>query len=291
MGRLYRSRSIKRSRRSNAEIEALKEAIYAKLEAEQPMTVRHLFYRLVSDSVIEKTEAAYKGVLVRLLGKMRRRGEIPFEWLIDSSRWMRKPTTYNNVLELLNECRETYRRALWRDQNVYVEVWTEKDAIASILYEATEKWDVPLMVCKGFASLSFIHSAATEIRHIGKPTHILFFGDFDPSGLSILQTLERDLREFSGDADITFTRLAVTESQIQELNLPTRPTKRTDSRAKNFKGESVEVDAISTNVLRWLCSHAITQLIEPKALRAALAAEESERESLRIFLDAFDGAL
>src|SRR5262252_5706026 len=36
-------------------------------------------------------------------------------------------------------------------------------------------------------------------------------------------------------------RLAVTEEQIEEWSLPTRPTKRSDSRARSF-GSSVSVD-------------------------------------------------
>src|SRR5262252_11166114 len=46
-------------------------------------------------------------------------------------------------------------------------------------------------------------------------------------------------------------RLAVTEEQIDEWNLPTRPTKRSDSRARSFGSSvSVELDAIDPRRLR-----------------------------------------
>jgi hypothetical protein len=43
-----------------------------------PMTVRQVFYRLVINGVIGKTETEYKSTVVRLLGRMRRDGEVPF---------------------------------------------------------------------------------------------------------------------------------------------------------------------------------------------------------------------
>jgi hypothetical protein len=258
----------------------LKSEIYDLLEAEQPMTIRHCFYRLVSFGVLDKTEAEYKGTLIRLLSKMRRNGEIPFHWLVDSTRWVRQAKTYNSLTEMAENCKRTYRRALWREQPVYVEVWCEKDTIASILSQVTSEFDVPLMVARGFSSITFIYGAAEIIKSQNKPTHILYFGDHDPSGKSISTVLERDLRAFSDGADITFTRLAITEQQIIDLNLPTRPTKKTDSRAKNFVGESVEVDALSAESLKVLVSNAIVELIEPNAYWTVKAAEDSERETL-----------
>ena len=41
-----------------------------------------------------------------------------------------------------------YRRAIWDDQDVYVEIWLEKDALAGVVYDETEKWDVPFMVTR-----------------------------------------------------------------------------------------------------------------------------------------------
>jgi hypothetical protein len=125
-----------------------------------------------------------------------------------------------------------------------VEVWLEKDALAGVLYEETDRWDVPLMVTRGYASLSYLYHAAMRITESRKPAHLYYFGDFDPSGVDITRAVEEGIRELGPDADIEFERVAVTEDQIQSMRLPTRPTKGSDSRRKNFKGDSVEVDAI-----------------------------------------------
>lgn len=85
------------------------------------------------------------------------------------------------------------------------------------------------------------------------------------------------------DADsrtVAFARIAVTEAQIALYDLPTRPTKRTDTRARSFAGESVEVDAIRPSVLRSILTAAIEQHIDPEALRLTRLAEDSEREIL-----------
>jgi hypothetical protein len=136
--------------------------------------VRQLYYQLVSRGVIEKTEAAYKG-LVHNLTVMRRAHEIPFDWLADNTRWMRKPRTYSSLADMLESQQEFYRRALWDQQDCYVEIWLEKDALAGVLYDVTERWDTPLMVTRGYPSLSYLHSAATAIAEKNKTDVFILF--------------------------------------------------------------------------------------------------------------------
>jgi hypothetical protein len=157
------SRPIKRFRRSKAAMQVMREAIIATLKNGQPMTVRQLFYALTVTSTIEKTEAQYKAVK-RLTAKMRRDGSVPYSWLADATRWQRKPVTFSGPEEALRRTAETYRRALWDDALIRPEVWIEKDALAGVLVDVTAEWDVPLMVTRGYPSMSFLHSAATAIK-------------------------------------------------------------------------------------------------------------------------------
>jgi hypothetical protein len=53
----------------------------------------------------------------------------------------------------------------------YVEVWCEKDTIASILSQVTAQFDVPLMVARGFSSITFIYGAAEIIKNQVKSLH------------------------------------------------------------------------------------------------------------------------
>jgi len=88
------------------------------------------------------------------------------------------------------------------------------------------------------------------------------------------------------DAEIYFERLAVRTEQITAWNLPTRPTKATDTRAKNFGEVSVELDAISPNMLRSIIDGAINDHLPQDQLKILKAAESSERELLKSFVDA-----
>lgn len=91
---------------------------------------------------------------------MRRGGDLPYNWLTDSTRLQRKPDTFANIDEALRETARLYRKSLWTNANCYVEVWLEKDALSGVVFPVTADYDVPLMVARGYASLSFLHSAA-----------------------------------------------------------------------------------------------------------------------------------
>lgn len=277
---VYTASPIKRSRRTRAEISGIKEAIYAVVAEEHPMTVRQVFYRLVCSGDIDKTEGEYNATVCRLLTQMRRDGVVPWGWITDFTRAMRKPRTHSSALRAARDTAAHYRRALWNDLDTRVEVWLEKDALAGVLLEETWLYDVPLMVTRGYPSLTFLHGAGQEIEADGKRTFIYYFGDFDPSGLDIPVKVESGLREFAPDAEIYFERVAVTEEQIETLSLPTRPTKQTDSRAKGFQGNSVEVDAIPPLALRALCGGCIEGHLTDDILKVHRAAEKSERQFL-----------
>jgi hypothetical protein len=83
-----------------------------------------------------------------------------------------------------------------------------------VLLEETNQWDVPLMVTRGYSSVSFLHSAAEAIEEKGKPAYLYYFGDHDPSGRDITRATEDGLREFAPGAEIHFERVAVTGTLV-----------------------------------------------------------------------------
>lgn len=275
----YQASPIKRRRRTKADMDCLREAVLAVLNAEGCMTLRGLYYQLVSRGDIEKTEAQYDAI-GRLCVQMRMDGSLPWRLLADSTRWMRKPDTYEGVQAALHEIAQNYKRALWSDAPVTVEVWCEKDALAGVLLDVTADWDVPLMVTRGFPSLSFLQESVTALAWTGKPAFIYYAGDHDPSGLAIDRNIQKRIADFAPDADITFERVAVLPWQIEQWGLPTRPTKGSDTRARNFIGESIEVDAIPSRTLKSIIEGCIRQHITEEYYDAAMAVEQSERDTL-----------
>ncbi len=65
------------------------------------------------------------------------------------------------------------------------------------------------------------------------------------------------------------------------MNLQTRPTKKTDTRCKNFEGESVEVDAIPPKILRSMVKEVIEKQIDQFQLYQSKLVEKEEQELVK----------
>ena len=276
---VYVASDIKRFRRTKAAIGSIKNAIIGILENDNPQTVRQVFYALTVRGAIKKDEVEYQRTVVRLLTEMREAEEIPFEWITDNTRLMRKPASFTSLKSCLESTAHFYRRNVWSQMPVYVEVWVEKDALSGVLVTETEVYDVPLMTARGYSSITFLHNAAKAIKAKNKPAYIYHFGDLDPSGRDAARDIEAKLRRYAPDAEIHFECPAVTREQVEQWNLPTRPTKMTDTRAKKFGSDtSVELDAIPAAKLRALVRGCIEQHIDQKNYEHLKIQEGSERE-------------
>jgi hypothetical protein len=265
----------RRYRRTQSELAEIDAAIYEIAETERPVTIRGLFYRVMSAGLVPKTEQGY-GVVQRQALKMRRAGALPYSWITDGSRLRLQPDSWSGVEAALTYTAQAYRRSLWADQNVHVELWSEKDAIRGVIFPVTAEFDVPLMIARGYSSETFLKETAEEIILDGKPAVVYQLGDHDRDGVRAWRAIQKRLRAFVPDSiDLTFERIAVNPEQITEYNLPTRPDK-TDS---GF-GPCVEVDAIPSTTLRQLVRDAIESWIPPESLRLHRIAERSERTIL-----------
>lgn len=131
---------------------------------------------------------------------------------------------------------------------------------------------------RGYASLSFLHEAAEYIGDLTTPAYVYHLGDFDPSGQDAARKIEETLRQMAPEAEIHFERLAVTERQIGDWRLASRPTKTSDTRSKGFGNLSVELDAVPPRQLRALVQKAIEQHLPPERFAVLKAAEWNEQK-------------
>ena len=265
------------------------DAIYHWAELHKPVTVRQLYYRLVTLNLCAKSENGYKSVQ-RVCANMRNDGILPWLWITDQTRWQRKPDSYDNLQDALENMQAYYRRDLWRAQDNYVEIWIEKEALAGVAYPITSDWDVPLMVSKGFSSLTYLYNAAQTFKHkteLGKVCHIYYFGDYDPSGVDISRDIKSKIVDYAPSAVVNFHDVAVLPYQIERWSLPSRPTKRSDTRAKGWVGESVELDSIDPEQLRTLIVESIESCIDTAVLNSEMKIQELESETLSQYLKAF----
>ncbi|HEY6689200.1 MAG TPA: hypothetical protein VI094_23660 [Propionibacteriaceae bacterium] len=279
MTAVYGASAVKRVRRTKLELAALDHAIIDAVEEDWPVSLRGVYYRVVSIGAVDKTEAGYRAIGRRLL-ELRRAGEIPYDRITDGTRWVVRPPSYDDYKAALTETAKLYRRNMWRSQDAEVHVFTEKDAITGVIDPITEQWNVPLGVLRGYCSETFAHTMAQAILAARKPVYVYQLGDHDPSGVGAWHDFQRKVTEFAPYAEVTFQRLAVTPAQIALYELPTRPTKQSDTRSRGWVGGSVEVDAIPAPTLRKIVSDAIEQHIDPDELERIELIEESERSLL-----------
>ena len=292
----YQASPIKRKRRTSAQVNSLFDSAVGILnQYDEPVTIRHLFYRLASIRVIEKSEKDYDR-LVSHLGKWRINGSIPFSKFVDGTRWHYGVDTFDDAAEAIEDSIRGYRKNLWKSQDYYIEIWCEKEAIASLVRPVADQWGLKTFVCRGFNSLSGSASAAEQFKRAyqrGKKPVILYLGDHDPSGLCIDQSLMKHLSYFTiipenefgipvvKVADrVEFVRVAILPWQIEEFRLPTRPVKETDTRAKGWMGGCVEIDTLSGKQIRELLEDEIDNYVDRGAWDRTQAIEKAERETM-----------
>jgi hypothetical protein len=88
------------------------------------------------------------------------------------------------------------------------------------------------------------------------------------------------------DDMLHFVRAAVTREQIEEMSLPTRPTKIAgNSHARDWNPDepSVELDAIPPKTLRAMVEACITSHVDPARIATMRTIEAEERKQLDIF--------
>jgi hypothetical protein len=264
-----------RGRPLGAKAEAIREAVLGLTNEYSVMTVRQAYYQLEVRGVVPKDHnTGYRPTQKQILA-MRRQRVLPWEFIADGTRWRRKPETWDSLEDALAATARTYRRNLWRSQNVRIEIWLEKDALADVVLRVTDPWDVSLMVSRGQSSDTYVHSAARyidEAARQGIRTHVFLLYDADRAGRDSAAKITEKIHTYSDFGDVTRCKLlAVTDEQITEWDLPDRPDKQCDGRA-------VELDAIPPDMLLELVDDAISGLVDERAWEAERVFEQSERE-------------
>ncbi len=293
---IKRPRTTKRRGRPPGSIAAktiaMREAILALTAEHKEMTLRGVFYALTTTGIVPKTKEGYRAVGRQVLA-MRREDVLPWDFITDATRWMRKPGSFDSVDDALQEVSLGYRRNLWQSQGIRIEVWLEKDALAGIVMNATRAWDVPLMVSRGVSSATFLYFGAEAAREAwekaGISTHILALYDYDAGGMRASRNVEEGLPEHAPGVPITFRQLAVTPEQIEEWNLPTRPAIKSDPEAAKVSDLAVELDAIPPHRLIKLVEDAIVALIDPRAWKIEQLVQDEERRGLEALINGYLG--
>lgn len=232
-------------------------------DAEYPMTLRQLYYRFVALDLLENKQSQYQ-YLGEAMKEARLDNRIPWDAIEDRTRdtqggdWSYIPPEerFEESLDHFKNTADRHHRPKWEGQVDYIEVWVEKEALASVFARECNRMNVVSFPCRGYPSITMLKEAAERHRNAwfdDRDPHIKYFGDYDPSG----QDIERNIRETiqeTFDVPVNVSRIALTRDQIDEHELPPQPAKQTDARYDQFIEKhgnmAVELDALPPDELR-----------------------------------------
>lgn len=170
-------------------------AICAEYQAQGlQLTLRQLYYQFVARDLLPNKQSEYKR-LGDTLNDARMSGRMDWDFLVDRTRNLESLPHWASPAEIIRQVSRQYRTDRWAEQGQRVEVWIEKDAGIGVIEGVCQANDVPYFSCRGYTSVSEIHSAAQRLRGYMQDEHaavtILHIGDHDPSGLD----MSRDIRD------------------------------------------------------------------------------------------------
>lgn len=270
------------------------------------LSLRQLYYQLVSKNLIENSEKSYKNIGC-LVSDARLAGDIDWEMIKDRGRVMVENPHWNDPAHFMEVVAPQFRFDLWKDQPAYVEVMVEKQALEGVLIPVCRRLDVPFTANKGYSSSSALYEASKRFvdRHQqGKELWVIYLGDHDPSGIDMSRDVEDRLDLFVKMATdraneigpnelpaVRIKRVALNMDQIRKLKPPENPAKITDSRARGyiekFGRSSWELDAIEPKQLARLVTDAIESLMDADSFAVNVAKMEKGRKALLEFSKKF----
>lgn len=263
------------------------------------LTLRQLFYQLVSRDLIANRQTEYKR-LGSIINDARLGGYIDWAAIEDRTRGIRSVPHWQDPSEIIGSAANSMRIDKWDDQDYRIEVWVEKDALVGVLEKACRPLDVAWFSCRGYTSQTAMYDTGKRLgRYIyaGQTPVIIHLGDHDPSGVHMTQDVMERIEMFAG-APIDIHRIALNWPQIEEYNPPPNPAKETDSRfakyAEQYGDESWELDALDPQIIDQLITDKILsfrdddkwekRVKEENGMRANLEHASREWENVEEFL-------
>jgi hypothetical protein len=306
-------RNAKLSATNKHRLQQINEIIEEYQEQDLVLTLRQLYYQLVSRDIIPNQQKEYSK-LSTLLKEGRMSGIVDWNAIEDRLRQVDRPSSWSSPKAILEAALSGYRKDRMKDQANYIEVWVEKDALSGVLSRVTYQYGIPIMVNRGYSSASAMYDSYNRFRGAidrDQNCKLLYLGDFDPSGIDMIRDIRDRIQEFlmktwideheeddqeENDVRVeNFTKwffekfeiipIALTRDQIDEYDPPENPAKRTDPRAKDFIAEhgtsSWEVDALRPEVLNTVLTEAIEERLDLDIYNDVLTAEEEDRDKLQ----------
>jgi hypothetical protein len=129
----------------------------------------------------------------------------------------------------------------------------EKTSLRPVLLPIAQEVGGELLLPTGEPSDTMIYELATRCALEPRPSVVLYFSDFDPSGRQMPVSVSRKLQGLHDllypELNIQLHPVALTLEQVRELDLPSTPLKATEQRASRWREvmgrEQTEIDALA----------------------------------------------
>lgn len=222
------------------------------------LNLRQIYYQLVANYNLENNPNNYK-YLSKILVNARKSLEIDYDSLEDNTRTFHHHFSSSEVIikkevtsmvDYFMEKEISIPRSSYQEELCLIVV--EKAALEKMIKKAINfDLNIIMIINRGYNSLSQIYELCKHIKNLNiKTLNILYFGDYDPSGLDIERNFIKQVQEQLPGMEIKSERLALTNEQIIKYNLPTAIPKEKDKRTKNFiDSKCVELDSLDPNEL------------------------------------------
>jgi len=256
------------------------------------LTLRQLYYQFVARALIPNTQKEYSR-LGTIISDARMAGLIDWLSIEDRTRNLAKNSTWNSPSDIIDACAASYRTPMWKDQDTHIEVWVEKEALASVVQKACNPLDVGYFCCRGYTSQSEMWMASQRLVSYAKffdkkKVVILHLGDHDPSGLDMTRDIKERLGIFFEHENVhppVVKRIALNMDQIRQYNPPPNPAKATDSRFLDYQSlygdDSWELDSMDPTLIVDLVDREVRAFIDADLWGLAEDNQAREKTLLR----------
>lgn len=257
-------------------------------DAGYTLTLRQVYYQLVGKAKIENNFRSYKN-LGNLIVKARMAGVISWTHMEDRNRAVNEHWLCDDDQLIVNMLPHQILFDRWAEQETYVEVWVEKEALGNVIERACEPFYVSHLACKGYLSSSEAWRAGKRFEKKsaeGKNCMIIHLGDHDPSGMGMTEDNQNRMDVFNRRGHVSVKRIALNMDQIEKYEPPPNYAKETDSRFARYEelygDECWELDALRPDVIVDMIGAEITKLIDPDLWHSVGVEEDDMKRQLKL---------
>lgn len=247
-------------------------------------TARWLFYRLLQDGFFGNKKD-YHRIFLSMMSRVRHNQWGPWrpDSLVDDRHeaierggGFETPTEWVHAVQTQLGCKLSH----WHDQENYVELWFEADAMNRQFKCYTD--GITLCPFGGMPSIPYKYEIAQRLERAseeyGHGIKILYFGDLDQGGMTIPKTSVADIRGWCG-VDFDFIRIGINPGDEVKYNIP-----ENFDHPGSYQWEALDDDAAKELITSAVAEHVNLDIVAEVAARAETVTTDFREYASRFVL-------